>query len=79
MTVHKCFKCHKIYDCTNEVVLAANTAFFARLYGFKDEDEMGKLGYSMKDPQCHESYEATCPYCAFEVIFGEKYNKEYGT
>jgi len=74
MSVHKCFKCKKVYDCLNESVIHAKEAFFAKLYGFDSPKEMEKQGYHFKDPRCHENYNATCPYCAFEVIFNEKYD-----
>ncbi len=73
MTVHKCFKCKKVYDCQNKQVLEANKAFWIKLYDFESEEAMEKQGYHLQDPRCHENYDATCPYCAFEVIFNEKY------
>lgn len=74
MTVHKCFKCKKVYDCKNEAVITVNEAFFAKLYGFESKIEMNKAGFELIEPRCNETYEAACPYCAFKVIFNEEYD-----
>ena len=73
MTVHKCFKCEKIYDCTNEAVMQCNKDFFAELFGFEGEKDLLAKGYDYKDPICNEEYDATCPFCAFKIIFNREY------
>ena len=73
MTVHKCLKCKKVYDCKNKMVQHVNKEFFAQLYGFKSQEELKTMGGELKEPKCAESYESTCPYCAFKVILGREY------
>ena len=73
MTVHKCFKCQKVYDCDNETVQCVNEEFFARLYGYDSHKALKEAGQILNVRECHENYDATCPYCAFKIILGKDY------
>ena len=73
MTIHKCYKCEKTYDCDNEAVDKANRDFYLRLLGFNNEEELAEAGKKLETKVCTEGYMSTCRYCAYKVIFGVDY------
>ena len=65
-----------VYDCKNEKVTETSNNFYAKINGFKNFKDMTEHGMKfIGDMHCTGNYDSTCPYCAFELIFDEHYER----